>query len=69
MEKALRGRGEKDQCGWLKDKFGVSWQIVPNELGEMLQDKDANKSERVMEALLQMKKIDVQGLRIAYEGQ
>jgi predicted 3-demethylubiquinone-9 3-methyltransferase (glyoxalase superfamily) len=60
--------GEIDQCGWLKDKFGVSWQIVPNVLGEMLQDKDANKLERVMQALLQMKKIDIQGLRIAYEG-
>jgi predicted 3-demethylubiquinone-9 3-methyltransferase (glyoxalase superfamily) len=48
---------------------GVSWQIVPNELGEMLQDKYANKSERVMVALLQMRKIDIQGLRIAYEGQ
>jgi predicted 3-demethylubiquinone-9 3-methyltransferase (glyoxalase superfamily) len=60
--------GEKDQCGWLKDKFGMSWQIVPNVLSEMLQDKDANKLEKVMEALLQMKKIDIQGLRIAYEG-
>jgi predicted 3-demethylubiquinone-9 3-methyltransferase (glyoxalase superfamily) len=60
--------GEKDQCGWLKDKFGISWQIVPNVLSEMLQDKDVNKSERVMKALLQMKKIDIQGLSIAYEG-
>src|SRR5215813_14632159 len=67
--KRFSAGGEKDQCGWLKDKFGVSWQIVPNELGEMLQDKDGNKSERIMEALLQMKKIDIQGLRIAYEGQ
>ncbi len=53
---------------WLKDKFGVSWQIVPSVLGEMLQDKDANKSERVIEALLQMNKIDIQGSRIAFEG-
>ena len=60
--------GEKEQCGWLKDKFGVSWQIVPNVLGEMLQDRDAKKSERVMEALLQMKKIDIQSLRKAYAG-
>jgi predicted 3-demethylubiquinone-9 3-methyltransferase (glyoxalase superfamily) len=60
--------GEKEPCGWLKDKFGVSWQIVPNVLGEMLQDKDAKKSERVMEALLQMKKIDIQSLRKAYAG-
>src|SRR5215831_3294350 len=66
--KRLSEGGEKDQCGWLKDKFGVSWQIVPNVLGEMLQDKDANKSEGVMEALLQMKKIDIQGLRIALTG-
>ena len=65
----LSEEGEKEQCGWLKDKFGVSWQIVPNDLGEMLQDKDARKSERVMEALLQMKKIDIQRLKIAHEGQ
>ena len=66
-EKLSRG-GEEEQCGWLKDKFGVSWQIVPKDLGEMLQDKDAKKSERVMEALLQMKKIDMKGLRKAYTG-
>ena len=54
--------------GWLKDKFGVPWQIVPNLLGEMLQDKNVNKLERVMQALLQMKKIDIQDLRIVYEG-
>jgi predicted 3-demethylubiquinone-9 3-methyltransferase (glyoxalase superfamily) len=66
-EKLSEG-GEKEQCGWLKDKFGVSWQIVPNVLGEMLQDRDAKQSERVMEALLQMKKIDIQGLRKAYAG-
>jgi len=66
--KRLSEGGEKDQCRWLKDKFGVSWQIVPNVLVEMLQDKDANKSERVMKALLQMKKIDIQGLRIALTG-
>jgi predicted 3-demethylubiquinone-9 3-methyltransferase (glyoxalase superfamily) len=66
-EKLSEG-GEKEQCGWLKDKFGVSWQIVPNALGEMLQDKDAKKSERVMEAMLQMKKIDTEGLKKAYAG-
>ena len=66
-EKLSEGGGEKEQCGWLKDKFGVSWQIVPNVLGEMLQDKDTEKSERVIKALLQMKKIDIQGLRKAYE--
>ena len=66
--KRLTEGGEEEQCGWLKDKFGVSWQIVPNVLGELLQDKDARKSERVMGALLQMKKIDIQGLRMAYVG-
>jgi len=59
--------GEEGPCGWLKDKFGLSWQIVPTVLGEMLQDKDLKKSERVMKALLQMKKIDIKGLRQAYE--
>ena len=67
-EKLSEGGGEKEQCGWLKGKFGVSWQIVPNVLGEMLQDKDLKKSERVMKAMLQMKKIDIQGLRKAYAG-
>ncbi|HET7147636.1 MAG TPA: VOC family protein [Candidatus Nitrosopolaris sp.] len=67
--KKLSEGGEEDQCGWLKDKFDISWQIVPSVLSEMLQDKDTTKSERVMEAMLQMKKIDIQRLRIAYEGQ
>jgi predicted 3-demethylubiquinone-9 3-methyltransferase (glyoxalase superfamily) len=65
-EKLSEG-GKTDQCGWLKDKYGVSWQIVPTALGEMLQDKDPRKSERVMKAMLQMKKIDVKGLKQAYE--
>jgi len=65
-EKLSEG-GQVEQCGWLKDKFGVSWQIVPNILGEMIKDKDAKKSERVIKAMLQMKKIDIQGLRKAYE--
>jgi predicted 3-demethylubiquinone-9 3-methyltransferase (glyoxalase superfamily) len=56
------------QCGWLKDQFGVSWQIVPTVLGKLLQDKDAQKSERVMMALLQMKKLDIQRLQQAHEG-
>jgi len=55
------------QCGWLKDKHGVSWQIVPTVLGKMLQDKDAKKSESVMKALLQMKKLDIKTLKQAYE--
>ena len=58
--------GEKQRCGWLKDKYGLSWQIIPTALGEMLQDKDADKSKRVMEAMLQMDKIDVNVLRRAY---
>lgn len=67
-EKLSKGGDEKaQQCGWLKDKYGVSWQIVPTVLGEMLQDKDSKKSERVMKAMLQMKKIDVRTLEKAYE--
>jgi predicted 3-demethylubiquinone-9 3-methyltransferase (glyoxalase superfamily) len=65
---ALSEGGEKSQCGWLKDRYGLSWQIVPSVLGEMLQDKDPEKSKRVMTAMLQMKKIDIKALRQAYEG-
>jgi len=61
--------GEKSQCGWRKDKFGLSWQIVPTVLGEMLQDKDAGKSQRVMKAMLQMEKIASGALRQASWGQ
>jgi len=68
MWEKLSTGGEKGQCGWLKDKFGVSWQIIPSVLGEMLQDEDDEKSERVMQAMLQMGKIDIAGLRQAYEG-
>lgn len=57
--------GEKLQCGWLKDKFGVSWQIVPTILGELLQDKDAGKAKRVMGALLKMTKLDIKALKEA----
>jgi predicted 3-demethylubiquinone-9 3-methyltransferase (glyoxalase superfamily) len=64
-EKLSEG-GEKGQCGWLKDKYGLSWQIVRSALGEMLQDKDAEKSRRVMNAMLQMEKIDIEGLKRAY---
>ncbi len=67
-EKLSEGGDEKaQQCGWLKDKYGVSWQIVPTVLVEMLQDKDQKKSERVMKALLQMKKLDIKALKQAYE--
>lgn len=59
--------GEIEQCGWLRDKYGVSWQIVPTVLGEMLQDRNAEKLERVMKAMLQMKKIDIKGLEQAYQ--
>ena len=60
--------GQKDRCGWLKDKYGLSWQIIPSALGKMLGDKDPEKSKRVMEAMLQMNKIDIKGLQKAYEG-
>ena len=64
----LSDGGEKQQCGWLKDKYGVSWQIVPTALMEMLQDRDAEKSQRVMKAMLEMQKIDIKALRQAYEA-
>ena len=67
-EKLSEG-GEKQRCGWLKDKYGVSWQIVPMALGQLLQDKDAGKSTRVMNAMMQMNKLDIAGLRRAYEQQ
>jgi predicted 3-demethylubiquinone-9 3-methyltransferase (glyoxalase superfamily) len=67
-EKLSEG-GEEQQCGWLKDKYGLSWQIVPTALMEMLQDKDAERAQRVMKAMLQMKKIDIETLRQAYRGQ
>jgi len=66
MWEKLSEGGEKQRCGWLKDKYGLSWQIVPPVLGEMLNDKDAEKSKRVMEAMLQMDKIDIETLRRAY---
>ena len=64
----LSAGGEEVQCGWLKDRFGVSWQVVPTVLVEMLQDKDPEKSKRVMAAMLKMKKIDIEPLKKAYEG-
>jgi predicted 3-demethylubiquinone-9 3-methyltransferase (glyoxalase superfamily) len=66
-EKLSEG-GEKVQCGWLKDKFGLSWQIVPDVLMDFLQEGDNQKSERVMKALMQMKKLDIEGLNRAAEG-
>ena len=67
MWERLSQGGEEGQCGWLKDKYGLSWQIVVPVLDEMLQDKDAEKTERVMKALLQMKKLDIKKLKQAYE--
>ena len=65
-EKLAEG-GEKGRCGWLKDKFGVSWQIIPTALGQLLGDPDPQKSQRVMQAMLQMKKMDVATLMRAAE--
>jgi predicted 3-demethylubiquinone-9 3-methyltransferase (glyoxalase superfamily) len=59
--------GQPSQCGWLKDKYGLSWQIIPSALSKMLQDPDPEKSQRVMKAMLQMSKIDIAGLKRAYE--
>jgi predicted 3-demethylubiquinone-9 3-methyltransferase (glyoxalase superfamily) len=67
-EKLSEGGDEKaQQCGWLKDKYGVSWQIVPTILIKMLKDKDSEKSQRVMKAMLQMHKLDISTLKKAYE--
>ncbi|HLO31405.1 MAG TPA: VOC family protein [Anaerolineales bacterium] len=66
-EKLTEG-GEEGPCGWLKDQFGVSWQIVPTALGEMLGDPDPEKSSRVMQAMLKMKKIEIPLLQQAYQG-
>jgi predicted 3-demethylubiquinone-9 3-methyltransferase (glyoxalase superfamily) len=64
----LSAGGQEVQCGWLKDKFGLSWQVFPTILGKLLTDKDPQKRERVMKAMLQMKKIDVAGLKRAAES-
>ena len=66
-EKLSEG-GKKERCGWLKDKYGLSWQIIPSPLGTMLNDKDAEKSSRVMQAMLQMDKINIERLQQAYDG-
>jgi len=67
-EKLTADGGQESQCGWLKDKFGVSWQVTPTVLIEMLHDKDPKKSERVMNAMMQMQKIDIEKLQAAYAG-
>ncbi len=63
----LSAGGRTDQCGWLQDKFGLSWQIVPIVLGKLLGDKDPQKASRVMQAMLKMKKLDIKGLQQAYD--
>jgi predicted 3-demethylubiquinone-9 3-methyltransferase (glyoxalase superfamily) len=66
-EKLTAGGGQESMCGWLKDKYGLSWQIVPTVLFELFQDKDPEKSQRVMQAMLQMKKMDIATLKRAAE--
>ncbi|MDO9302919.1 MAG: VOC family protein [Anaerolineales bacterium] len=67
--KLTQDGGEESRCGWLKDKYGLSWQIIPSTLGELMGDKDSAKAKRVMEAMLQMSKIDIQSLKQAYDQQ
>jgi predicted 3-demethylubiquinone-9 3-methyltransferase (glyoxalase superfamily) len=64
----LTDQGEEGSCGWLKDKYGVSWQIVPDVLLEMVMDPDPERSQRVTKAFLQMKKFDIRKLERAYQG-
>ena len=66
-EKLSEG-GKKDQCGWLKDKYGLSWQITPIQLPQMLKDKDSKKADRVMSAMMKMNKLDIKALQQAYDG-
>jgi len=68
-EKLLEGGGKESQCGWLKDKYGLSWQITPTILPELLQDKDPEKANRVMQAMMKMVKIDIETLKRAAEGE
>jgi predicted 3-demethylubiquinone-9 3-methyltransferase (glyoxalase superfamily) len=67
-EKLTAGGGQESECGWLKDKFGVSWQVTPTVLIDMLNDKDAKKAGRVMKAMMQMQKIEINKLKAAYAG-
>lgn len=67
--KLIAGGGAPSRCGWLKDKFGLSWQIIPTVLPRLLYDKDAAKAGRAMNAMLQMEKIDIQRLQQAYNGE
>lgn len=67
MWEKLSEGGKKERCGWLKDRYGLSWQIIPSALGKLLGDKNAEKAKRVMQAMLQMDKIDIEGLQQAYD--
>ena len=67
-KKLTANGGQESMCGWLKDKYGLSWQIVPPVLGELMNDKDAAKSKRVMDAMLKMRKIDISVLKKAHNG-
>lgn len=66
---ALSEGGTIEMCGWLKDRYGLSWQIVPTALGEMIRDPDRERARRVAAAMLMMKKLDIAGLRAAYDGE
>lgn len=68
-EKLTADGGQESQCSWLKDKYGLSWQIVPSVLPEMLRDEDPEKAQRVMQAMMKMKKIDIAALKKAYDGE
>lgn len=65
----LEGGGEESMCGWLKDRYGLSWQVIPDALGEMFADPDREKAGRAMQAMLKMRKIDIAAMRRAFEGQ
>jgi predicted 3-demethylubiquinone-9 3-methyltransferase (glyoxalase superfamily) len=67
-EKLTAGGGQESECGWLKDKFGLSWQVTPTVLIDMLNDKDPKKAGRVMKAMMQMQKIEINKLNAAYAG-
>lgn len=64
----LTAGGTEEPCGWLKDKFGLSWQVIPNALGELIGDPDREKAGRALQAMFQMKKIDIAALRAAFDG-
>jgi predicted 3-demethylubiquinone-9 3-methyltransferase (glyoxalase superfamily) len=64
----LSAGGKKGRCGWLEDKYGLSWQVIPSVLGRLLHDKDAEKAKRVMQAMMQMNKLDIKTLQQAYDG-